>query len=122
MEDAVRDYVENIQPEHRPLFDRLHGLILAEHPDTDVGAVGPDPYTQGRQAPALPRAWQHGASIYVWGTDHDGGFPPGTRTSRPAEGPTAAQCNIRKAKTILPRIIERVEHGEKIIISRAGHR
>jgi prevent-host-death family protein len=34
---------------------------------------------------------------------------------------TAAQFNIHDAKTNLSRIIERVEHGEEIIISRAGN-
>ena len=33
----------------------------------------------------------------------------------------AAQFNIHDAKTNLSRIIERVEHGEEIVISRAGH-
>jgi prevent-host-death family protein len=33
----------------------------------------------------------------------------------------AAQFNIHDAKTNLSRIIERVEAGEEIIISRAGH-
>ncbi len=32
----------------------------------------------------------------------------------------AAQYNIHDAKTNLSRIIERVEHGEEIVISRAG--
>jgi prevent-host-death family protein len=36
-------------------------------------------------------------------------------------GDTPAQFNIHDAKTNLSRIIERVEHGEEIIISRAGH-
>jgi len=35
-------------------------------------------------------------------------------------GDAAAQFNIHDAKTNLSRIIERVEHGEEIIISRAG--
>jgi prevent-host-death family protein len=33
---------------------------------------------------------------------------------------STAQFNIHDAKTNLSRIIERVEHGEEIIISRAG--
>ncbi|WP_067721033.1 type II toxin-antitoxin system Phd/YefM family antitoxin [Nocardia yamanashiensis] len=33
----------------------------------------------------------------------------------------AEQFNIHDAKTHLSRIIERVEHGEEIVISRAGH-
>jgi prevent-host-death family protein len=36
-------------------------------------------------------------------------------------GNPAPQYNIHEAKTNLSRIIERVEHGEEIIISRAGH-
>lgn len=36
-------------------------------------------------------------------------------------GEAAAQFNIHEAKTNLSRIIERVESGEEIIISRAGH-
>jgi prevent-host-death family protein len=35
-------------------------------------------------------------------------------------GETAAQFNIHDAKTNLSRIIDRVEHGEEVIISRAG--
>jgi prevent-host-death family protein len=35
-------------------------------------------------------------------------------------GDAAAQFNIHDAKTHLSQIIERVEHGEEIIISRAG--
>lgn len=36
-------------------------------------------------------------------------------------GEPARQFNIHDAKTQLSRIIERVEHGEEITISRAGH-
>jgi prevent-host-death family protein len=35
-------------------------------------------------------------------------------------GDAAEQFNIHEAKTNLSRIIDRVEHGEEIIISRAG--
>ena len=36
-------------------------------------------------------------------------------------GEAATQFNIHEAKTNLSRIIERVESGEEIVISRAGH-
>jgi prevent-host-death family protein len=39
----------------------------------------------------------------------------------PMSGDAVAQFNIHDAKTNLSRIIERVERGEEIIISRAGH-
>lgn len=35
-------------------------------------------------------------------------------------GEPAVQFNIHEAKTQLSRIIDRVEHGEEVIISRAG--
>ena len=36
-------------------------------------------------------------------------------------GEAAEQFNIHDAKTNLSKIIERVEHGEEIVLSRAGH-
>ena len=37
-----------------------------------------------------------------------------------AADPAEAQYNIHEAKTHLSRLVERVEHGEEIVISRAG--
>ena len=37
-----------------------------------------------------------------------------------ATDPAEAQFNIHEAKTHLSRLIDRVEHGEEIVISRAG--
>jgi prevent-host-death family protein len=37
-----------------------------------------------------------------------------------AADPTANQFNIHEAKTNLSRLVDRVEHGEEIVISRAG--
>jgi prevent-host-death family protein len=37
-----------------------------------------------------------------------------------AADPGSAQFNIHEAKTNLSRLIDRVEHGEEIVISRAG--
>jgi hypothetical protein len=36
MDDVVRDYIDAIAPEHRPLFDRLHRLVHEAHPDAAV--------------------------------------------------------------------------------------
>ena len=36
MDDAVRNYIDAIAPQHRPLFDRLHRLVLEAHPDAVV--------------------------------------------------------------------------------------
>jgi len=36
MDAAVRDYIDAIATQHRPLFDRLHRLVLEAHPDAAV--------------------------------------------------------------------------------------
>ena len=36
MDKGVRAYIDAIAPEHRPLFDRLHRLVLETHPDATL--------------------------------------------------------------------------------------
>ena len=74
MDDAVRGYIDAIAPEHRPLFDRLHRLILEAHPDVDVVLSYQIPtYKVGRRR-LYVGAWKHGVSIYGWQQGRDGGF------------------------------------------------
>src|SRR5258708_7705871 len=74
MDDAVRGYIEAIAPEHRPLFDRLHRLVLEAHPEAAVALSYQIPtYRVGRRRLFLG-AWKHGLSIYGWGQDRDAGF------------------------------------------------
>jgi uncharacterized protein YdhG (YjbR/CyaY superfamily) len=74
MDDAVRDYVDAIPSEHRPLFDRLHRLILEVHPDASVVISYQIPtYKVGRNRLYLG-VWKHGVSIYGWRQGRDAGF------------------------------------------------
>ena len=74
MDEAVREYIEAIGPEHRALFDRLHGLILAEYPETDVVLSYQMPtYKVGKNRLFLA-VWKHGVSIYGWQADSNAGF------------------------------------------------
>ena len=74
MDDAVRAYVEAIAPEHRPLFDRLHRLVLEAHPDAAVVLSYQMPtYKVGRRRLFLA-VWKHGVSVYGWQEGHDAGF------------------------------------------------
>lgn len=72
--DAVQEYVDAIAPEHRPLFDRVSGLILEAFPETSPTlSYGMPTYRVGERRLHVG-AWQHGISIYGWGKDRDGGF------------------------------------------------
>ena len=85
MDDAVRDYIDAIAPEHRPLFDRLHRLVLEARPDASVVLSYQIPtYKVGRRRLFLG-AWKHGISIYGWQQGHDAGFSdrhPDLRTGK----------------------------------------
>ena len=67
-------YIGAIAPEQRPLFDRLHGIVLAEHPDAEVAlSYGMPAYRVGGRRLNLG-VWKHGVSVYGWRADRDGGF------------------------------------------------
>jgi uncharacterized protein YdhG (YjbR/CyaY superfamily) len=74
MEEAVQKYIEAVAPEHRPLFDRLHRLVLEAHPEaTVVISYGIPTYKVGGRRLFIG-AWKHGLSIYGWGEGRDAGF------------------------------------------------
>jgi uncharacterized protein YdhG (YjbR/CyaY superfamily) len=85
VDDVVRDYINAIAPEHRPLFDRLHRLVLEAHPEAAVMLSYQMPtYKVGRQR-LFVGAWKHGVSIYGWDQGRDAGFiarHPGLKTSK----------------------------------------
>jgi uncharacterized protein YdhG (YjbR/CyaY superfamily) len=85
MDDAVRDYIDAIPSEHRPLFDRLHRLVLEAHPDAAVVLSYQIPtYKVGRHRLFLG-VWKHGVSVYGWQEGRDAGFSerhPELRTSK----------------------------------------
>jgi uncharacterized protein YdhG (YjbR/CyaY superfamily) len=71
---AVQDYIDAIDPAHRPLFDRLHALVLETHPEAEVAlSYGMPAYRVGTRRLNIG-VWKHGVSIYGWRRDNDGGF------------------------------------------------
>ncbi|HVT69387.1 MAG TPA: DUF1801 domain-containing protein [Trebonia sp.] len=73
MDDAVRRYRDDMDGEHRPLFDRLHRLILATCPDAGLAlSYGMPTYRTGRRRLNIG-TWKHGLSLYV-SPSRDGGF------------------------------------------------
>ena len=66
MDEAVRGYVDAIDPAYRPLFDRVQRLLLTAHPDADVVLSYQIPaFTVGRRRLYIG-AWRHGISLYGW--------------------------------------------------------
>ena len=85
MDDDVREYIESIAPEHRPLFDRLQRLVLETHPDATVVLSYHMPTFRVGGCRLFLGAWKHGVSIYGWGRGGDAGFTdrhPGLKTGR----------------------------------------
>lgn len=83
--EAVRQYIDAIDPAFRPLFKRLQGLILAVAPEAVVVlSYGMPAYQAGRRRLHLG-VWKHGISLYGWPQERAAGFisrHPELRTSK----------------------------------------
>ena len=73
VDEAVRRYRDEMDTEYRPVFDRLHRLIVAACPDAEVVlSYGMPAYRIGRRRLNVG-VWKHGLSLYV-SPNRDGGF------------------------------------------------
>lgn len=66
MDAAVRAYVDGIATDTRPLFDRIHRLIVGEFPDVEVDISYQMPVYRRASRSLNVGAWKHGVSIYGW--------------------------------------------------------
>jgi hypothetical protein len=85
MDEAVRSYIDAVDPAYRPLFNRVHELIMAAHPAATVVLSYQIPTYKVGKHRLFVGAWQHGISLYGWQQDRDGGFTerhPELRTSK----------------------------------------
>jgi len=70
----VQCYIDALAPRQRPLFDRLHGIVMAAHPEAEVAlSYGMPAYRVGARRLNIG-VWKHGVSVYGWRADNDGGF------------------------------------------------
>lgn len=74
MDDAVRGYLDAIAPGQRPLFDRLHRLVLEEYPDAQVVISYQMPTFKVGRCRLYVGAWKNWVSLYGWQRDRDAGF------------------------------------------------
>jgi hypothetical protein len=104
MDDTVRDYIDAIPSVHRPLFDRLHRLVLEAAPAAAVVlSYGIPTYKAGRRRLFLG-VWRHGVSVYGWQEGRDAGFSErhpellsgkGTIRLRPADAASIGDDEFR---------------------------
>jgi uncharacterized protein YdhG (YjbR/CyaY superfamily) len=74
MTGDVQKYIDSIASEHRPMFDRLQGLVLDVHPEATIDYSYKMPtYRVGARRIFLA-VWKHGVSIYGVGPGRDAGF------------------------------------------------
>jgi hypothetical protein len=73
VDEVVRRYRDEVDTEYRPVFDRLHRLIVAACPDAEVVlSYGMPAYRIGRRRLNVG-VWKHGLSLYI-SPNRDGGF------------------------------------------------
>ena len=104
MDKSVRDYIAEIAPEQRRLFDRLHRLFLEANPKMVITFAYKMPtYEAGRRRLHIA-AWKHWVSIYGVGEGRDAGFiarhpelktTKGTLQLRPREADKLSDGELR---------------------------
>lgn len=93
----ARGYIDRIAPKHRPLFDRLHDLILATHPGVTVRMSYKMPVYELAESRLHVGVWSHGLSLYGWPQGSETAFTsrhPHLKTSKGTIrlGPRAASA------------------------------
>ncbi len=82
----MRTYIDGMAAENRPLFDRLHGLILTAYPDATVVLSYQIPaYKVGRRR-LYVGAWKHGVSVYGWQQGRETDFTSRHPTLKTSKG------------------------------------
>jgi uncharacterized protein YdhG (YjbR/CyaY superfamily) len=85
VDPAAQAYIDAIDPRHRPLFDRIQGLILTAYPEAAVTISYQIPtYRVGGRRLHLG-VWKHGVSIYGSAQGRNSGFiarHPALQTSK----------------------------------------
>ena len=84
MEQAVENYIESISPAFRPLFDRLHALVVEAHPEVIIALSYGMPVFMVGDRRLFIGVWKKWISMYGWdqGRDAFAARHPELRTSK----------------------------------------
>jgi uncharacterized protein YdhG (YjbR/CyaY superfamily) len=70
----VQAYLDGVAADHRALFDRVQGLVLAAHPEAGCVLSYQMPTFVVGDRRLHVGVWKHGLSLYGWEPGRDGGF------------------------------------------------
>ncbi len=65
MADSFEQYVDGVPAEFRPMFDRLHELILETHPEAEVVIQYQVPTYKVGKAKVFLGTWKQGVTLYT---------------------------------------------------------
>ena len=74
MNDDAAAYIDAIDADHRPLFDRVHRLVMEVQPAARVILSYKMPTFVAGTRQLHVGVWKHGLSFYGWTQDSDGGL------------------------------------------------
>lgn len=74
MRDDVAAYIDSIDSERRPLFERVRRLVLEVRPDARVILSYKMPTLVSGDRQLHVGVWKHGLSFYGWENGRDGGL------------------------------------------------
>ena len=93
MEKDVAVYIDAIDADHRPLFDRVHRLVMEVQPEARVVLSYKMPtYVAGTRQLHVG-VWKHGLSFYGWEHAAHGGLVDPSSAPRQRQGHTEAAAD-----------------------------
>ena len=97
MPPEVQACVDGIPPGHRPLFERLHRLILTAQRGAQVTLSYKMPAYKAGNRRLYAGAWNRGILVCGWQKDRDGGFASRHPSWSPAREPSIRRTATRPA-------------------------
>ena len=74
VDEAASSYIASVDARHRPLFDRVHQLVLDAVPEATVTISYDIPTYKAGGKRLYVGVWKHGISLYGWENGRDAGF------------------------------------------------
>jgi len=96
MDKAIRDYIEAVLDERRPLFDRLHKSIVGLYPDAEIFLSYQIPTYRVKSGRVSLGYWKNGVSLYTTGPQYIARF----KAEYPAIKTGHASINFKVADAI----------------------